>query len=315
MRIPRLAPLARLLLLPLLLAGAAGCTQQHDDFDFETCGVRPRYTLPVVFRGGVPLVDGSIGGKPTSLVLDTGATSIALTESAVRRLDLGTDAKRTVTSQGIGGSVRSIAGNLRDFRIGAIDVPDHQVAVVPDFGTVAGIDGLFGELVLSIFEVELNFPRNIVTLYAGRLCPQTVIPPWNFGYSTVNAEASARGRFLIPVELNGRQITALLDTGAANTVVARDTAAALGVTDAMLAGGQQVRLQGIGSASPVAAVYRFSSIRVGDETFANPQIFVAPRAERSFDIILGSNFLASHRVWLSYARKRVYIEYGNPRSP
>ena len=179
----------------------------------------------------------------------------------------------------------------------------------PDSSGLAGVAGLFGASVLHIFEVELDLAHAKATLHAGRLCPQTVIPPWNFGFSTISAEGSRDGRFLIPVELDGRRITALIDTGSTQTVVARDIAAALGATDERLARGPQGRVVGVGG-SVASAGYAFRSLRIGDETYGAPELIVAPRAEPGIDIILGSDFLARHRIWLSYARRRVFIEYG-----
>ena len=302
----RLLPV--LLIAPLMMV-LVGCAT-HDDFDFETCGVRPRYSLPITFEQ-VPMVEAHIGGTRLRLILDTGSTGIVLTDAAVHAASLGTDGRRVLTSRGIGGTVRSFAGQLRGFTIGALEVPDHEIQVAP---ALAGADGLFGQSVLSVFEVDLDIRHRTATLYAGRLCPQTVVPPWSFPYSTLDAAGSESGRFLIPVTLQGRPITALLDTGAATTVVARDVATSLGITDAMLAAGPQSQLKGLGAATPIASLYRFSDLRIGEESYAAP-LLVGPRADPHFDMILGSDFLAGHRVWLSYARKRVYIERGAGSAP
>ena len=290
-----------LLILVLALAGCA----RHDDFDFETCGVRPRYSLPITFQG-VPLVEAHIGDITLHLILDTGSTGIVLTNAAARAAGLGSDSRTILTSQGIGGTVRSFAGRLRGFRIGAIAVPDHEFQVTP---TLPSADGLFGQSVLSVFEVDLDIRDRVATLYAGRLCPTTSIPPWDFPYSTLDAGNSERGRFLIPVTMQGRTITALVDTGTAVTTIARDVAIGLGVTDAMLAAAPQTRLTGIGADTPSAALHQFDAIRIGDESF-NAALLVGPRVDPHIDMVLGSDFLAGRRVWLSYARKRVYIGRG-----
>ncbi len=119
----------------------------------------------------------------------------------------------------------------------------------------------------------------------------------------------------IPVELDGHKLTALLDTGAAVSEVARDVAAELGVTDEVLAGSPQVRLQGVGAAAPLAAFHIFNKIRIGDETFTNQQVVVSLRPGPNIDMVLGADFLANRRVWLSYARKRVFVAYGPPPLP
>ncbi|MCW3476833.1 retroviral-like aspartic protease family protein [Limobrevibacterium gyesilva] len=303
--------LAPLRLLPLLLALAACVTAPRDDFDYDTCGLRPRAAIAVEMRGNVPLVKASIKGKPTTFILDTGADSVVLTETALRRLDLETDAGNILAGRGAGGESRFFAGKLRDFEIAGIPVPDHPVRVLPRNSPIGGqemIDGLFGASVLSAFEIDLDLPRRRVTLYAGRMCPDTTVPPWTGPYTTIDASASNRGRFMIPVVLDGRPLMALLDTGAAASLVARDVAAALGVTPEMLARDPSTRLVGTGPSTPTAHFHRFREIKVGDETFPAPAMLVTDRPEPGIDMIIGSDYLGGRRIWLSYARKRVFID-------
>ena len=122
----------------LLLLALSACTP-HDDFDFDTCGVRPRYVLPLAFRAGQPIVQGSIGGKPAEFILDTGATTILLTEAAAERLGVPVNQRQVVTSQGMGGAVRSFAATLRDLKIGQIEVPDHQIRMIREFPDSSGL--------------------------------------------------------------------------------------------------------------------------------------------------------------------------------
>src|SRR5208282_4788970 len=97
--------------------------------------------------------------------------------------------KTMVSSNGIGGQSRFFAGKLQDLRIGGVQVPDHEISVLPNSSVLAShanVDGLFGVSVLSVFEIELDMPQNRVTLYAGRLCPRTVVPPWTTPYSPLD---------------------------------------------------------------------------------------------------------------------------------
>lgn len=302
-------------LVPLLLVSAllAGCADGGDNFDYDTCGVRPRAMLPVQMNGNIPLVQATVKDQPGLFVLDTGSVGVVLTAAAMQRFDLQSDADRTLSGQGVGGVVSAFAGNLRDFKIGGLAVPDHQVEVLPGTSAISSmgiVDGLFGVSVLSVFEVDLDLPRRQVTLYAGRLCPTTVVPPWTFPYSTIDASQSTAGRFIIPVELDGRYLRALIDTGSGRTVVAKDVAYSLGITDAMLQSDRHITMIGTGPDRPTAYAHRFGQMRVGDDTFPGPVLFVADRPDPSVDMILGSDYLAGHRLWLSYARKRVFVEEG-----
>jgi predicted aspartyl protease len=309
----------RLLLLSLLvaLAACAAPDDSDDGIDFKTCGVRPHAVLPVVFRGNVPVVQATIKGLPASLILDTGATGVVLTENALKRLDLQTDAKRVFTSHGVGGDTKSSAGILHDFQIDGMHVPDHPVSVLPNSSEIASknaVDGLFGVSVLSNFEIDLDLPHRQVTLYAGRLCPDTVLPPWKVPYETIDASRSDKGRFIVPVELDGHALSALIDTGAAASIVSADVAQTLGVTREALEQGPHAKLLGTGPGSPTAYIHRFHQIRVGDDTYQGPVLLVTERPDPTVDMIIGSDYLIQHHVWLSYARKRVFIERAPQRS-
>ncbi len=304
----------RLLLTLALLLGLGACSaadESYDGIDFKTCGVRPHAVLPVVFRNNVPVVQATIKGQPATLILDTGATGLVLTEAALKRLGLQTDSNRLITNRGVGGETKSFAGKLQDFEIEGMHVPDHPVSVLPNNSAMARggqVDGLLGGDVIANFELDLDLPHRLVTLYAGRLCPETVLPPWTVPYETIDAGGSSNLRFVVPVELDGRRLTALIDTGAAGSIVAADVAQSLGVTAEMLHQGPHANLVGTGPDAATAYVHRFHEIRLGDGIYANPMLLVADRPESKVDMIIGSDYLIQHHLWLSYATKRVFIE-------
>jgi len=307
---------ARLLRLLPLLALLAGCAAPGDTIDFDSCGVRPRQVIPVTMRGNIPLMQATIKDKPATFVLDTGAVGVAITEQAAARFELGTDDKTVMVGSGIGGQSRGYAGKLERFRIGDMPVPNHSVNIIPASAGISQsglVDGLFGVSVLSIFEVELDLPHSKATLYAGRLCPNTLAPPWMADAIEINAGRSERGRFYVPVVLDGRPVNALLDTGAAISIVSSDVARAVGVTPDALERDPKVRLSGTGPATAIAAGHRFREIIFAGQTFAGPTLVVTERPDANTDMIIGSDFLAHRRVWLSYARKRVFIE--RPSTP
>ena len=293
-----------------LLAVLAGCAQPQDDFDFDTCGVRPRVRIPVAMHRNIPLVLGSIKGKPAVFVLDTGADTVVLTEAAMEKFELDTDKRAVLSGVGIGGTTRSFAGNIKDLQIGDLMVPDHRVRLLPANSgiTGTGVDGLFGVSVLSVFEVDLDLPRGLVTLYAGHLCPDTVAPDWAPGATMVDASRSERGRFTVPVMVDGVEFNALLDTGAGISLLSTRAARMLGITPEMLAGDRPAMLTGTGPETTRAAVHRFGSIVIAGQAFARPALAVTDLPDRKFDMILGSDYLAHRHIWLSYARRRAYIE-------
>ena len=293
----------------LALLGGCAAPRPDDDFDFDTCGVRPRARIPVTMRGNVPLVLGSVGGKPAVFVLDTGADAVVLTEQAVTKFGIDLDTRAVYTGVGIGGTTRSFAGVVRDMRIGDLVVPPHRVRLLAANSGIAGtgVDGLFGVSVLSVFEVDLDLPNRIVTLYAGRLCPDTVAPHWAPRAVMMDASRSERGRFTVQVTVDGYKLNALLDTGAAVSLLSSRAALAMGVTPEVLSRDGITMLAGTGPGATRAAVHRFGTIDFAGERFNNRPLVVTELPPGVIDMIIGADYLAHRRIWLSYARRRAYI--------
>jgi predicted aspartyl protease len=294
----------------LAVLALAGCGASTGGFDFDTCGLRPRAVLPIDTVAAVPLVSAQINGAPARFILDTGAEEIVLTSPAVQRLHLASDAHRIVTTRGAGGESRRFPAIMHGLRLGGMDVPDHLVPVLPrPLPMVDGVrpDGLLGVTLLSAFEVDLDFPDRTMTLYAGRLCPATVVPTWPGRFSTLDAQSSVRGRFIVPIRIDGHAMSALIDTGTQTSVVATDAAAAAGVSPAMLARDPRTELRGAGPDLVATHMHVFADIALGDTVFHNVPLLVADRVAGNPDVILGMDYLAGHRIWLSYARRRVFI--------
>lgn len=119
---------------------------------------------------------------------------------------------------------------------------------------------------------------------------------------------AARPRLLLlAMQLDGVPALAMLDTGAGHTVVARAFAARLGVTDAALAAGPALRLAGLSPQAGQGRPWKFREALIGNERFAGPVMVVADLHDPGFDVLLGMDYLATHRIWLSYRARRIFV--------
>ena len=110
---------------------------------------------------------------------------------------------------------------------------------------------------------------------------------------------------LLIASVDGRAVSALLDSGAQVTVIAPETAAYLGVDPQRLgppAGGR-------GLDERVLPVWRlrFASLRVGTETARDPLIDIAAVQLPEEAMLLGDDWLGRHQVWLSYATNHLFV--------
>ena len=96
-----------------------------------------------------------------------------------------------------------------------------------------------------------------------------------------------------------------------------------------------MKINGVGSRAVEAGVARFDSFSIGGELIRNPEIVVTPLwgafqadsnnmrtaalVREQPEVILGADFLSSHRVLLAVSQRRFYFSYlGGPvfsRSP
>jgi predicted aspartyl protease len=274
------------------------------------CGIRPFAEVPVRVVQASPLVFASINGAPVTMLLDTGAERTLLTDEAARRAGLSFDARDVRRASGAGGAVASFAAQVRRFEFGGLSIPDHPVVASPrPLPAPPGerIDGLLPALVLSAFDVDLDLPGGRMTLYGGTVCGDTPIPPWPGAHASVPAEFSTGSRVFVLARVGNAPVRALLDTGAQRTVIAPRAALAAGVTPADFAGAPEARVRGIGAETVQARVVRVPSVEIGPERFGAMPMLATDSGLGAIDMVLGMDYLGTRRLWLSYARRQVFI--------
>ncbi len=301
--------LASILLVACCLAGCAGASGDGRATSCEAIAVG---VLPVRMAGRVPLVPARIDGVDAMLVLDTGADRLLLLEAALPRLKVAIDRHRTGRSSGITGTSQSFAATIENLSLGNAYLGRREADVVPFHWPRddAAPDGFLAGSILFIFDLDIDMPARQVTLYRARTCPEGG-PPWRMPYTALPAGPVSPGHahLAIRVQVDGQDFTATIDSGAETSVISRDAAARLGVTDAMLARDRAIDTYGFGpaDAKAVARMHRFGQRRIGQRTEDRPVFAVTDLPAGAGDILLGEDWLLTHRVWLSYASGRVYI--------
>ncbi len=295
-----------LLLFSLLLGGRTAIA----------CEVAARASVPLDPIGGHLLVTALLNGQHARLILDTGAERSLVTPGAVRRLGLALDRWVGTTLMGIGGLERHQNAAPQSFELGGVSLRhptifhDSSLAVgqLP-LGRVGGqpVDGLLGRDFLAAFDVLIDVPGRRLTLYQVTGCSGGFLP-WRTPYSTVATLSAYRQALVIPVQVDGRPMRAMLDTGASRTLITAPGMARLGLTPERLAGDQGGIARGIGRNPVAVQAHRFDTMQVGHEMETGPVLLVAPvQVLPIVDMLLGLDWMQSHEIWLSYATMQVFI--------
>ena len=288
-----LLPVCLALLLPLHPAVAG-------------CSVRTVASIPLRDSAGFLTVAASVGGRPVSLLLDTGAEAGLVTPEAARLLRLPRDPDRHTRVEGTGGA-GAVASHviLGGLVLGEVELPARSVPVGPLPGMpriLPPVAGLLGADALAGFDVEIDVPRGHLLLHE---IYGDCDDPAPFPHVTVPLRRVG-DRLIAPAVLDGEQLDALLDTGALSIVLDNAAAAALGVSPGMLASEPGGISGGVDMREVPFHWHRFKSLRVGEIEIRNPVITVTSVHEDT-PLLLGANWFAPRRVWLSYATRRMFI--------
>jgi hypothetical protein len=179
------------------------------------------------------------------------------------------------------------------------------VADLPRFQS--GVDGLLGRDYLSSFDLDLDVSALRLTLYSVKDCTGRFLP-WSGHYTAVPIDAAIRDAVILPVELDGHPLRAMLDTGSASSLLAAPGMYRMGITTASLAGDQTDTVHGLGPRVVTMRRHIFHTLTMGGQSMPTPELWVAPIHLSPFaDLLLGEDWLAGRRVWMSFTTRQVFL--------
>lgn len=310
----------------LILAGLALAAPGAD----ARCRLQKVATLEVSLDQHAPLVKGSIEGKPVDMLLDTGAQFTVLTRRTADRLGLVLGAT-AASYVGIGGESRAYRTRVDSISFGPIKWGATWLHVTHDSEAISGFGALIGANLLFQRDVELHFAEGQVRLFAPEGCDDAFIGYWSRNASVVAIEPYPPGdlRAVVKVELNGKPMRALVDSGATHSFLDLGAARRLGLDPVRDGAVPDAHAVGLGKRRMASWELRLDSFAVADEVVKNPVLTVLDtKAAAQADIntwamsdalkdapelVLGADFLRAHRVLLSVSQRLMYFSYlGGP---
>ena len=279
--------------------------------------------------GQVMTVD--INGHPASLVLDTGAFATTLKRASAERLGVRMS-ELDQDTYGIGGTRHTYRGTAKHMRVGNMSA-DGMVLAGLDFldrPADADIDGLFGMNMMAAYDIDLDFTGDHVVLYeADGNCrkPHVALaaPLYMVPLEFIEHDRQAD----IELSIDGHPIRAVIDSGAAHTVLFRSAASRLGVDmSALHAAGHGVGY-GIGPRAAPVLQHVFDTVQIGDLRINNMRIAVIDQANASpatlhvgsllsdpslgetggEEMLLGADFMRRVHMWISHSSHTVIMQY------
>ncbi len=280
-------------------------------------------SLPVVFDHFRPTVQGSIDGKSATMLVDTGASQTALTPQGIERLALNAVSRGDgQTMLGVNGESDLKYARVSSVEIGGIHGGRQDLPAIVQMQGSDQLDAIVGVNFLYQADLELNLAKPEVSFFQPLNCSKAFLGYWSKdAYFVETARNNARNRQRIfTVQVNGHDVRAMIDSGAASTVIDVDAAADAGVKVDSPNVHKVGASRGIGGKSFPVWVGAFESFSIGAETISKPHLQITDMTgglhDSSDDAILygaqmliGADFLSSHRVLFANSQNRIYISY------
>jgi hypothetical protein len=205
--------------------------------------------------------------------------------------------------------------------VAGLPLPDQTITLLPD-NSIAGLDGTDGILgfrELAHYEWDLDLPRGRVTLYGGTPCTSEArpLPPGMVNvYATWTSRAFLEHHDRRPhlrLQADGKDMAALIDTGAQSSFMYRHAARAIGLDEAALAQAPTIRAMGVSSVNTTVPVWRFRSVTIGGRIARDWPVAVIEETDPDrvafyeVGMILGMDYLAHHRIWIAQASRVVLV--------
>jgi predicted aspartyl protease len=304
-------------LVGALAAAAVGCAAGSAWADCTMTTL----TLPVTMDGLKPTVSAKVNGKDARFVVDSGSfynginAQFALDQKmrAATIDHVGSHVPGQAETEFVGVGGREKAAAL--VRADEFVLAGSAIKEVP-FITLArltGADGLIGQNLLGVFDVEYDFGHGAMKVVSPKGCKEASLAYWakpGTAYSAMAMDWDAdnpgtRGTIWI----NGVKMRALFDTGADTTFVTQHAAARAGikVTDP---GVEEAGYSGgLDRGGIKTWTARFASVKIGDEEIKNGLLSIGQTNADDFDVLVGADFFLSHHVLASNSQRKIYFTY------
>jgi len=297
------------------------------------CELQQVASIPARLTADNRLVfDATINDVPTGIELDTGASISALSKKFATRLGMPVENSAGVF-YGLSGLALDQVTRVRTLRLGSLTSANAQFLLMPILGD--GTDGepvgLFGSDYLQNYDVEIDIAGGKVNLFNHDHCPGQLVH-WAsefFKTGIYYAGDTPIHRPMLDIEVEGKRLRALLDTGSPTTVMRLATATGRFDLSPGSAGMKQLGdTNGVEGRNLERYEHTFSSMTFGDITLHNSRMEIIPinsgahtnklgshikaASDQDPDVLIGMSLLKQLHLAISYSENAIYYTIATP---
>ena len=273
--------------------------------------------LPVTMDGLRPTFTAQINGADAVFTLDSGAFWSVLSPGGAAQYKLHLDHNRVpgLYFRGVGGNVDAAITTVKIFTI--FNVPLHNVDFIVG-GSEVGPNtvGVLGQNLLRIADVEYDFGHGVMRLFRATSCKKTNMAYWakpgdRYSEMEIDQPTPSEPHTVGVGYLNGAKLRITFDSGAQVSVVGLRAAASAGVKPDSPGVQPGRAMSGFGRSAIRTWIATFPVLKIGDEEVHNARLHFGDLG--TFDMLLGSDFFLSHRIYVANSQNRLYFTYqGGP---
>jgi predicted aspartyl protease len=285
-----------------LLSGGVAKAEQPPDCRLKIMAALDMQTIP----DGRVTIPVQLDGHDYRMMVDTGGYINTVSEHVVK--EGGYYPMRGVgILRGMGTTRLDRALTIKDFIIGHSRGRNFEF-YVDDFDSLLA-DGTLAPQVMGAYDVDFDFAHSKLNLIHPDHCPGIVNYWSKVAPAVVPIEMVGVTHIRVPVTIDGKEINAMLDTGAHTSFITMRAAKrylGLDEKDPALKLRGNIPINGM-----VSAVYNypFQKLSFGDVQVSHPQIqIVEDRVwEDGRDLLLGIGILRQLHLYIAYKEKKMYI--------
>jgi predicted aspartyl protease len=265
------------------------------------------FDMSIDSAGGA-YVPNTIAGQTVNMLIDTGGIFTMLTEQSVEKL--GLNRKNTFGSGEImfGGKKIQFYVETNDVNLGGLKADHVPMQVLPDGFLPPEIGGTIAPNILRHYDVDFDFANAKLNLFSPDHCEGKVIYWSTAAAGQVPIGIDQEGHIDVPVQIDGQDVRAALDTGSSRSLMSLEFAKLIFGID----GNDPKLIPAKGEDSARAFHYPFSKLTMNDIAVQNPDIvLVSDSVSHLFDgrtkLILGMGILRQLHLYIAYREKKLYV--------
>jgi predicted aspartyl protease len=280
----------------------------------EACKLHRVAHFPITIVANHIVIPILLNGENQRFIFDTGGYASSVTSTAVTELSLKTHHIDEVKIRDLSGKAAKFYAIASTLGLGSMVGKDVPLMVIPPLSFA---DGIIGPDLLRNFDVEIDFGNGTLNLFRPHPCDDDAVY-WTKNYSAVSFYITHDGHVSVPVELDGKDTHAVLDTGAQSSVITMLNLGRIFDLDKTSPGIVPMpMLVGALGGQVDSYSYPFKTLQLGPVTVPNPKILITDGRDylkySDSSLIIGLNELRLLHLYIAYHEGKVYFSDVNAR--